>query len=414
MKAGSGRSVALDFFRGLAMLVIVVDHIGGSILSRFTLHAFAFPDAAEAFVFLSGYALAGAWMHWAARAPDYATKRLLRRLWPIYRGFLLCAALMLGCAAVFQALGIEAPNLPVAALGDFTDTPFDYLLDLLLLRHQPYLASVLPMYLIFMAAAPAILPFALKRPLAAVTISAAVWCAAQSLPAWLPAADDDTWQFDPLAWQAMFVIGVVARSHAVQHGFQHARIRGMGLAIAGAVALGCAIWRIWVAPGYLDAALKEHLAIMRIVNFVAIAWICGWIGHAGWIRRAGRHLTWITAVGRQSLPCFIVGAAISLTLDTVLYHATGGLLDYPAGLATDGVALLSMMGFALAWEKALARRQTSRNAPRGRRAAVAHPPPPLQTIGAMRTASTVNPIGTANTIGSSKTTKTQQAAGLTE
>ncbi len=364
MKAGSGRSVALDFFRGMAMLVIVVDHIGGSILSRFTLHTFAFPDAAEAFVFLSGYALTGAWQHWSARAPEYATKRLLRRLWPIYRGFLICAALMLGGAALFQALGVEAPNLPTAALNELTDAPADYVLNLLLLRHQPYLASVLPMYLIFMAAAPAILPFALKRPLAALTISAAVWFVAQNLPDWLPAADDDTWQFDPLAWQAMFVIGVVARGDAIQRAFVNRRVRQAGLTVAAAVTLGCAVWRLWIAPGYLDAALKEHLAIMRIVNFVAIAWICGCVGRSGLIRRAGKHLTWITAVGRQSLPCFIVGAAISLTLDTVLYDATGGLLNYPAGLLTDGAALLLLMGFALSWENAQARRQLQRQARR--------------------------------------------------
>ncbi|HDR9875360.1 TPA: hypothetical protein QDE31_37270, partial [Burkholderia cenocepacia] len=37
--ARAGRYAELDFFRGLVLLVIVVDHIGGSILSRVTLHA---------------------------------------------------------------------------------------------------------------------------------------------------------------------------------------------------------------------------------------------------------------------------------------------------------------------------------------------------------------------------------------
>ena len=55
------RLVELDFFRGLVLLVILVDHIGGSMLSRITLHAFALNDAAEVFVFLGGFATATAY-----------------------------------------------------------------------------------------------------------------------------------------------------------------------------------------------------------------------------------------------------------------------------------------------------------------------------------------------------------------
>ena len=48
MQGKSQRLVELDFFRGLVLLIIVVDHIGGSMVSRFTLHSFALNDAAEA------------------------------------------------------------------------------------------------------------------------------------------------------------------------------------------------------------------------------------------------------------------------------------------------------------------------------------------------------------------------------
>ncbi|WP_435575208.1 OpgC domain-containing protein, partial [Burkholderia cenocepacia] len=53
-----GRLIEIDFFRGLVLLMIVVDHIGASVLSRVTLHAFALCDAAEVFVFLGGFATA--------------------------------------------------------------------------------------------------------------------------------------------------------------------------------------------------------------------------------------------------------------------------------------------------------------------------------------------------------------------
>ncbi|OXH84918.1 hypothetical protein CA831_28920, partial [Burkholderia multivorans] len=54
----SGRLIEVDFFRGIVLLMIVVDHIGASVLSRVTLHAFALCDAAEVFVFLGGFATA--------------------------------------------------------------------------------------------------------------------------------------------------------------------------------------------------------------------------------------------------------------------------------------------------------------------------------------------------------------------
>src|ERR1700752_5380844 len=56
--AGSKRDLRLDFFRGLSLLFIFIDHIPNNFLSNVTLHSIAFSDAAEVFVFISGYAAA--------------------------------------------------------------------------------------------------------------------------------------------------------------------------------------------------------------------------------------------------------------------------------------------------------------------------------------------------------------------
>jgi hypothetical protein len=52
------RSTTVDFLRGLALIVIAVDHVSQSALSHLTLHTIAFCEAAEVFVFLGGYASA--------------------------------------------------------------------------------------------------------------------------------------------------------------------------------------------------------------------------------------------------------------------------------------------------------------------------------------------------------------------
>ncbi|MBI3710946.1 MAG: OpgC domain-containing protein, partial [Proteobacteria bacterium] len=53
-----GRDLRLDFFRCLGLLFIFVDHIPDNAAAYFTMANFVFNDAAELFVFISGYAAA--------------------------------------------------------------------------------------------------------------------------------------------------------------------------------------------------------------------------------------------------------------------------------------------------------------------------------------------------------------------
>ena len=52
------RDLRLDFFRGVALFFIFIDHIPDNTLSYFTLPAIGFSDAAEVFIFISGYTAA--------------------------------------------------------------------------------------------------------------------------------------------------------------------------------------------------------------------------------------------------------------------------------------------------------------------------------------------------------------------
>ena len=54
----SGRDLRLDFFRGFANWVIFVDHIPNNIVNWLTTRNYGFSDAADLFVFISGYTAA--------------------------------------------------------------------------------------------------------------------------------------------------------------------------------------------------------------------------------------------------------------------------------------------------------------------------------------------------------------------
>jgi hypothetical protein len=53
-----GRDLRLDLFRGLANWAIFLDHIPHEVMSSITTRNYGFSDAADLFVFISGYAAA--------------------------------------------------------------------------------------------------------------------------------------------------------------------------------------------------------------------------------------------------------------------------------------------------------------------------------------------------------------------
>ena len=79
------RDLRLDFFRGLSLIFIFIDHIPYNVLSYFTLQSNTFFDAAEVFIFISGYTAALVYgRRLAAKGAIYATAQIWRRAWTLY------------------------------------------------------------------------------------------------------------------------------------------------------------------------------------------------------------------------------------------------------------------------------------------------------------------------------------------
>jgi len=344
MSQPSNRLIELDFFRGLVLLAIVVDHIGGSILSRVTLHAYALCDAAEVFVFLGGFATATAWASLCARRTVAAARqRFIRRAFEIYRAFVVTALLMLLVSAILLACNVDAPNLDISDLDDLALAPAAALRDIVLLRRQPYLAGVLPMYAWFALGAPLALPLARTKPWLLLAGSVAMWALAPLAAPHLPHAEDMQWDFNPLGWQLLFILGVMARTQPV---FQRVSAHRLGwivtLAALGLVA-GAAAFRLYLGNDALDSEFKRNLAWFRVLNFLGVAWLTAHLIRLGWAKRLARALPWVGLVGRKGLLSFVAGAVISLVIDSMLYWYTDGYLNVPLGLAADALALGSLL-----------------------------------------------------------------------
>ena len=83
------RDLRLDFFRGLALLLIFIAHVPDNWLAEYRPGAFGFSDSADIFVFVSGYAAALVYGRAFRRAGFWpATARVIKRCGQLYIGHL--------------------------------------------------------------------------------------------------------------------------------------------------------------------------------------------------------------------------------------------------------------------------------------------------------------------------------------
>jgi len=209
------RDLRLDFFRGLAMFIILLAHTPGNTWTLWIPARFGFSDATEIFVFCSGMASAIAFgTVFVSRSWWLGSARIVYRVWQVYWahiGMVLVTVTML-YAIDFYKLGlpgkvyIESPYM--APLFDRTG---EALMGLLTLTYVPNYFDILPMYLAILAMVPFVmLVHRLAGKEAVFAFVLAVWLAAQfkylNLPS-RPWALHIGWFFNPFGWQLVFFTG---------------------------------------------------------------------------------------------------------------------------------------------------------------------------------------------------------------
>ncbi len=346
------RSIEVDFFRGIVLIVIVLDHIPGSVLQHLMLHAYALCDSAEVFVCLGGYASAAAYgAVLSKRGERAAHNRFYKRCWEIYRAYLLTALLTLLSGAILQRLHLNQPMVSLTGWPMFSSAPIKEALEIATLRNQPYLSSVLPMYVLFAITVPFVVPLARKSPLSALSLSIAVWLAAVPLARLFAIDDVSDWAFNPFAWQLMFVIGILCRERPVPEHVQQSRAGRWLTRLAIAAVLAFAVVKLFILTQPLPGHLKQNLSIERVINFLAIAWLAARLVSNGFIANLARKAPAVVKVGQTGLVCFVGGTLISLIVDTATPHSLSGLSHGLAALAGDCVAIIAVLLLARFWSE---------------------------------------------------------------
>ncbi|HVV91869.1 MAG TPA: OpgC domain-containing protein [Hyphomicrobiales bacterium] len=350
------RIVSIDFWRGLALLTIFVDHIPGNPLERATYRNFGFSDAAEIFVFLAGTAAALAYMRGLGSDAPRTTIKVGLRAFTLYTSHL---AVVIACGAVIAYAVLATGDsrfLANVGLDTLTAAPLHAMIGIATLGFQPGWMNILPLYVVLLLMAPVLLSLARKSPWLALGASATLYLATQLFGLHLPTYPaQGGWFFNPLAWQLLFTLGICLGSGMIR-GLSMPRSRVLvGLAAGYAVLAAVwahfgpyAPWDLRPVPPFLWDFDKTNLSLPRLLHVAAVVYLIAQLPVIETRLRLSAIAKPFIVLGRHSLPVFCVGTVLAITLQIV--RATLGTTVLTDLLLLGAGALLQIgLAWALEW-----------------------------------------------------------------
>ncbi len=358
------RDLRLDFFRGLAMIIILINHITDNPWTLWTPSRFGFSDATEIFVFCSGIASALAFGVLFTRAGFWlGTVRVIHRIWQVYWVHLgiffvgLLAMLLLNQSGWFPRDEVGALNLY-----PFLRNTGPNFIGLMTLTYVPNFFDVLPMYIAILAMIPAMILIARIDVRLAILCSLTLWVTAQAgwleIPAewWFANGSTRAWFFNPFAWQLVFFTGF-----ALASGWLPAPpVKRELVWVAVAIVVLTVPFAWYKTIGWLPAVQawrhdwailydKTHFGLLRYVHFLALAYL-GFVlagpKGANLTARAGmaRVTAVVSLIGTQSLGVFAVSMVLARVLGAFLRLYE---FSFAATVAINLIGLLVI--YATAW-----------------------------------------------------------------
>ncbi|TQS71395.1 OpgC domain-containing protein [Rhodobacteraceae bacterium] len=389
----SVRDPRLDFFRGIALAMIYVNHIPHQIYENFTSRNFGHSDAAEGFVFMSGLAAALAYGPKLAEGFNIgAFRKIWGRSWLLYMTHLLITmwAIAIFATAALQFGGEDL--LKTNAFSPLAEQPLAFLIGIATLTHQLGYVNILPMYAVMLLATPFLIRLGLRKPLALLSVSVGIWACAGLFRMNLPNYPfKGGWFFNPFAWQLVFTIGIMT-GLAMKRGERLVPVRRALVILASVWLVFAAIWvnnswmlknlgqamwqlRQWDVPFFLVTFDKTYLSLPRLAHLLALAYILSMPVLVPRIA-AARLTAPLRLMGRHGLQVFALGTVLA-----ILSQAIKSV--HPAGLWQDTVlvigGLFALYAFAWARDRITQRQPESIVAAPPQMADTAITPPALQT-----------------------------------
>ncbi|MDF1726498.1 MAG: OpgC domain-containing protein [Sulfitobacter sp.] len=382
------RDLRLDFFRGLAMFIILMAHTPGNKFTLWIPARWGFSDATEIFVFCSGMASAIAFGGAFERSGWLlGTARVLYRVWQVYWAHVGLFFATLTLCVFLTDLEITGRNYwgqlnlwMIFVESDNWDNP-DMLLNFMTLRWVPNYFDILPMYMVVLLMMPLVMALARidLRLVAAFVIG--VWLMGQTsflemlgLGAWhleFPAEpwSDRSWFFNPFGWQLIFFTGFAFMRGWLPRPPVSALLMVLALVLVlanvplssiGVREFGFDWARDWRSTwgGLID---KSDFGILRYVHFLALAYVV-WVlagdrgdnllprGEGALSRTWEQLLAVILKVGQQSLAVFVVSMFLARFLGFTM-DVFGRDWGITTVVNLAGCAVLVAVAYGAGWFK---------------------------------------------------------------
>ncbi len=348
----------------MAMLIIFIAHVPGNDWKRFIPARFGTSDAAEMFVFCSGFAAAIAFGGSFGRAGFWiGTARVASRIFTLYIAhIMLFFSVAILTYTVTTGLETEKNYVVGLALNRFFDDPGPQLLGLFTLTYVPNYFDIMPMYMGVLAMMPLVM--LLQRIHTAVAAGACItlyllqWNLQWDLPAapWNP---DIVWFFNPFGWQLLFFTGFFLSRGWIKP----PPITPLFVSIAIAILIFSFFMGNWTVRNDIPIAFdvyqtikpyvigKTDHGLLRYLHFMAVAYLAVAVLKGREEILYARIFDPVRKVGQQALATFLFSMFIS--------RVAGMLLDY---LGKDKLSLLIVnlagmasviaVAYLVAWFKA--------------------------------------------------------------
>lgn len=357
----AGRDARLDFFRGLALIYIFLDHIPSNVVAWITVRNYGFCDATEIFVFIAGYSATLAYGSQMRRHGFlYGSASLLQRAWQLYIAHIFLFVLFTAQIGWVETRFRNPMYSEEMNLLGFLSEPHVNLIQALLLRFRPTNMDVLPLYIALLLGFAPLLWLLLHRQWLVLGLSGLLYLGAGAnnwnLAGYPPGR---TWFFNPLCWQFLFVIGACcALSPAAMAVLTRQRCWLQPLCIAyllfALAVVGTWYWpalETWL-PAWLARLIypidKTNLDILRLLHFLALAYLVTQRVGPDAAFLHGRLARPFVICGRHSLEIFCLGTLLAFTGHFYLTEFHGAL---PAQIAVSvaGTLLMILVAWIMEW-----------------------------------------------------------------
>ncbi|MHC2334806.1 OpgC domain-containing protein [Bradyrhizobium sp. USDA 4454] len=357
-----GRDLRLDLFRGIANWYIYLDHIPDNVVNWITTRNYGFSDAADLFVFISGYTASFVYARMMLeRGFIVGATRLTKRVWQLYVAHIILFVIYIASISYLALRFGDSEIINEFNVAGLVDNATETLRQGLFLKFKPVNLDVLPLYIVLMGLFPPVLWITLRQPNWTMAASIVLWLVSRQMGWNLPAYPAGSWYFNPFAWQVLFVFGSWCALGGARKNMRIINspytlwlcvaymIFALIMTMAGRFPDFGAMFPHWLYSAF-NPNDKTNLAPYRFIHFVVIVILTIRFIPKDWPALEWKIFDPMIVCGQQSLAVFCVGVFLSFVGHFELSMSSGSLLAQ-IFVSISGIAIMTIVAYYISWSK---------------------------------------------------------------